>query len=209
VGEEALMQIPAGVRPLCLDLGCGPGAISLVLAELGFAVVGVDSSPAMIAEARAAASASKENDLSFRNQSLETFLDEFEGIADLVVCSSVLEYLADPVALLGAMSLRLRDGGVLAISLPNHRSIIRRALGIARAAHLPWGSYMTLWANRISQEELVHGARRYRLSPIRLRHFGFPSAAPILERASGNELVGTLTLFVFRKCGSVATRTVT
>lgn len=34
-------------RPLCLDLRCGPGAISFALARLGFDTVGVDSSAAM------------------------------------------------------------------------------------------------------------------------------------------------------------------
>lgn len=35
-------------RPLCLDLRCGPGAISLALARLGFDTIGVDSSAAMV-----------------------------------------------------------------------------------------------------------------------------------------------------------------
>jgi SAM-dependent methyltransferase len=38
-----------------LDVGCGTGSLSLVLAELGYAVTGVDASRAMLAQARAKA----------------------------------------------------------------------------------------------------------------------------------------------------------
>jgi SAM-dependent methyltransferase len=201
VGRDVLSQIPASVRPLCIDLGCGPGMISFALAELGFDVIGVDSSPPMIAEAEAHAVAqtSENGALSFRNQDLEGFLDEFEGLADFIVCSSVLEYLPDPVGAIGAMGRRLRVGGTLAVSLPNHRSLVRRAVGITHALRLPWGRYMTLWANRIGQEDLVEGGRSQCLTPVQLRHFGFPSFAPVLKRVSEKELVGTLTLFLFRK----------
>ena len=40
------------IKPKALDLGCGPGFFSLILAQMGFDVTGVDASPEMIQSAR-------------------------------------------------------------------------------------------------------------------------------------------------------------
>ncbi|WP_231115966.1 class I SAM-dependent methyltransferase [Motilibacter rhizosphaerae] len=47
----ALVELRAGEGPLA-DVGCGPGHVAAHLAALGAPVVGVDLSPAMVAEAR-------------------------------------------------------------------------------------------------------------------------------------------------------------
>lgn len=44
-----LLPAPASI----LDMGCGTGSLSIVLAELGFEVTGLDLSPAMVAQAEA------------------------------------------------------------------------------------------------------------------------------------------------------------
>ena len=53
--ETALVDqfVPAGAS--VLDLGCGNGRVAFALAAKGFAVEGLDISPSMIDEARAAA----------------------------------------------------------------------------------------------------------------------------------------------------------
>ncbi len=45
------LGLPAGAR--ILDVGCGTGSLAIRLARAGFTVVGIDSSPDMIARARA------------------------------------------------------------------------------------------------------------------------------------------------------------
>ena len=57
--EAALVEafLPAGCR--VLDLGCGNGRIALALAARGYAAEGLDISPSMIAEARAAATSAQ------------------------------------------------------------------------------------------------------------------------------------------------------
>src|SRR5688572_11050184 len=61
--REAWTQLIKGVLPAgkatILDIGCGTGSLSVVLAQLGHAVTGIDLSPNMIAVARAKADAAK------------------------------------------------------------------------------------------------------------------------------------------------------
>jgi SAM-dependent methyltransferase len=105
-----------------LDYGCGPGRLSLLLAQSGFRVVGVDISHGMIAEAR---------QLDTRSLPLEfaTIERADEVLAprayDGIVCSSVIEYVADADSLLQGFRRSLRDPGALLISFANRESIFR------------------------------------------------------------------------------------
>lgn len=111
-----------------LDAGCGTGTLSRWLAEHGCAVLGLDAAPQMIDFAAALAdSAIGPGSLSF--QQIETIgrLPLNSQSRDGILCSSVLEYLPDPEACLTEFARVLRPGGILVVSVPNGRSIIRRA----------------------------------------------------------------------------------
>ena len=85
-----------------LDVGCGIGRWSRLLAARGARVTGVDLSPTMIAEAQRRAAASG---LAGRCRFLvqDSAALEVEGAFDLIVCVTVLQHIPDVGALRSAL----------------------------------------------------------------------------------------------------------
>ncbi len=94
------------------DLGCGTGTLSLLLAEEGYRVDGVDFSPAMVERARAK--------LSGVAQATVTEGDAYEpplpaSSYDAVLCRHVLWAMPDPATALGRWLDLLLPGGHLVL----------------------------------------------------------------------------------------------
>jgi ubiquinone/menaquinone biosynthesis C-methylase UbiE len=96
-----------------LDIGCGPGTITLDLARLVAPgrVLGIDREEGVLGEARELA-AGVEN-LSFAAADVYA-LDFADGSFDVVHAHQVLQHLADPVAALREMRRVCRPGGIVA-----------------------------------------------------------------------------------------------
>lgn len=106
-----------------LDYGCGPGRLAHVMAREGFAVRAVDPSDAMIALAAQLDCAGL--DLQFGTISADP--DALQPNSyDVIVCSSVIEYVAKPDELLSSFRRALRVPGLLVISYANKSSLWRR-----------------------------------------------------------------------------------
>ena len=100
-----------------LDLGCGPGSITLDLAERvgpnGY-VLGVDFSADAIRAARAAAESRGVAGVEFTVGDLFD-LDVRPASFDIVHAHQVLQHLADPVEALRAMARYCKQGGLVAV----------------------------------------------------------------------------------------------
>jgi SAM-dependent methyltransferase len=96
---ELLAPLP-GER--ILDIGCGDGALTLEIARAGASVVGIDSSPEMIAGARERGLDARVADA----QSLD-FTNEF----DAAFTNAALHWMARPAEVLGGVRRALRAGG--------------------------------------------------------------------------------------------------
>lgn len=98
-----------------LDVGCGPGTITLDLADRvapGF-TVGVDRDEGVLAEARSLLKSRALAGVEFRTA--DAYALEFEDESfDVVHAHQLLQHLTDPVAALIEMRRVLRPGGVLA-----------------------------------------------------------------------------------------------
>jgi ubiquinone/menaquinone biosynthesis C-methylase UbiE len=109
----------AGLRPgmRVLDVGCGPGDVSLIAARLvgpTGTVVGVDAAPEMIELARARATEQGVTAARFKQAAIDAItLDE---PVDAVVGRLILMHLPDPAATLRHLSSFVRPGGVIAFS---------------------------------------------------------------------------------------------
>ncbi|MDG4826728.1 methyltransferase domain-containing protein [Asanoa sp. WMMD1127] len=117
--REILDPLPPGAA---LDAACGTGRLSERLAGLGHDVIGVDSSPDMLARARA-----RLPEADFRSGEL-TALPVDDASVDLVTCALALTHVADLGPVFAEFARVLRPGGHLVVSDVHHELV---ALGSA------------------------------------------------------------------------------
>jgi 2-polyprenyl-3-methyl-5-hydroxy-6-metoxy-1,4-benzoquinol methylase len=111
-----------------LDVGCGSGVFSRMLAGRGARVLGLDGSPSMVEAARAAAKVEGARFEVGRVEDVGALSQSFDG----AICLSVLEYLPEPERALKAIAGRLKPGARLALSAPNRASTLRATQRLLR-----------------------------------------------------------------------------
>lgn len=108
-----------------LDVGCGPGTITLDLAR-GVApgrVLGLDAGVDVVDRARAVARAANRADVEFEVGDVYG-LDLVDASFDVVHAHQVLQHLTDPQAALVEMRRVLRPGGLLAVRDSDYGSFL-------------------------------------------------------------------------------------
>jgi SAM-dependent methyltransferase len=131
-------------RSRALDFGCGVGRLVLPLSKYIDHTVGVDISPAMIAEARENCIIAGIHNVQFAVS--DDALSAVEGPFDLVHSYNVLQHIpVDRGLTLTANILsRLRPGGVAALHYSIQRTLpLRKAFGYAIRNSIPFGG--VLW----------------------------------------------------------------
>ena len=136
--ETALTEhfLPAGGT--VLDLGCGNGRVALALAARGFKVEGLDISPSMIEEARAAA-AEAGVDARFRVGDAVKLPEEENALEAVVfACNGIGHLTRDgKVACLVELQRVLRPGGIALLSLRTPYALNRMLPRLVRNVVLP------------------------------------------------------------------------
>jgi SAM-dependent methyltransferase len=115
-----------------LDVGSGPGDVAMLAAAIvgpSGAVVGLERDPVSIERARSRIAASSLSNVKFIQADAECF--GCDAPFDAAVGRFVLEYAADPVALLRTIAGCVRRGGLIAFHEPAW------APALAVAPHLP------------------------------------------------------------------------
>jgi 2-polyprenyl-3-methyl-5-hydroxy-6-metoxy-1,4-benzoquinol methylase len=117
---EKYIQSPKTV----LDVGCGSGIFSIYLAQKKCKVIGIDGSKKMI-ELCKQSNTTLAAYLTFHQMQLPWFNPQpFVG-TEVIVCSSVLEYIADYQNVIADFANLLPSGGLLIVSMPNAESWYR------------------------------------------------------------------------------------
>ncbi len=117
---DLVAQVRTDDPALVVDLGCGHGPATMMLAELWpkARIVGVDASEAMLEAAR-------ERDVQGRVQWVQSDLREWDPASlgqapDVLVTSSTLQWVPGHLDLLDAWVAALTDGGWLALQVPGN-----------------------------------------------------------------------------------------
>jgi 2-polyprenyl-3-methyl-5-hydroxy-6-metoxy-1,4-benzoquinol methylase len=106
-----------------LDVGCGPGSITLGLARAAGHVTGIDVDDAEFADARAYAAGHGIGNVEFREGSIYDLGVPEESI-DVCTLFAMLETLDDPLAGLAEVRRVLKPGGVIAASSIEYGGLI-------------------------------------------------------------------------------------
>ena len=160
-----------------LDVGCGPGNSTQVLADAfpnALRIIGIDSSPEMIEAAK-----DDHPDMEFRICDALNLPSLGEDGFDVVFSNACIQWVPDHPRLIRDMLALLRPGGMLAVQVPmNYQEPIHRIIGelaasdewrAERAADLPYAFPRGLFR---------HPRRRSRTVPDVADHLSPPYAVP-------------------------------
>lgn len=127
-GKDLLTYIPNHPAQSILDLGCGTGALTIQLADLGSRVMGVDSSSSMIEKAR-----ERFPGLTF--QICDALALPFEAEWDVIFSNAVFHWISDHDTLLESIRRALTPQGVLICEFGavGNTAVILQSFGTASA----------------------------------------------------------------------------
>jgi trans-aconitate 2-methyltransferase len=159
--RDLLAQVPLAEPARIVDMGCGPGNSTELLVERwpSAAVVGRDSSPAMLAEARKRLPKAR-----FDVADATSWVPE--ASTDLVFANAIYQWLPDHLTQLPRVLGALGKGGVLAVQMPDNLAEPTHELMRAVAADPRWAARLAAAARgalpppRVYYDALKPVARR-------------------------------------------------
>ncbi|HRG32889.1 MAG: class I SAM-dependent methyltransferase [Saprospiraceae bacterium] len=109
-----------------LDIGCGSGVFTFYSAEKNNKVIGIDASKEMLRICQEKMEKTGTKNVQFLNCNIESLGKNLDQKADMVICSSVLEYIEDLDSSLDLIKQIMNRDGLFLFSLPNKQSIYRK-----------------------------------------------------------------------------------
>ena len=123
-----------------LDLGCGQGDLTAVIAGAGAHPLGVEVADAALRRARR-----RHPELRFAPAPIDGPLPLEDGSFDVVWASEVIEHVSDTARWLSEVRRVLVPGGRLLVTTPNHGRVALALYGIDRYSE-PLGDHLHLYS---------------------------------------------------------------
>jgi len=135
---DLLRRVPLQAPMNCVDLGCGPGNSTELMARRYPAarIIGLDNSQDMLAKAR-----TRLPGLHFEEADIATW--ETPERFDLIFANAVLQWLPSHPALLKRLISFLKDDGCLAVQMPNNLNEPSHRLMVQVAQDGPWAEKLS------------------------------------------------------------------
>ncbi len=153
-----------------LDVGCGSGIFSFFSATYNRSVLGVDGSSEMIDCCLRKQARLGTGNVRFEQCRIEELPRLNIRPVDLLLCSSVLEYIDGLASSLAVLSSLLRPGGVMIASLPNKLSLYRMLeRGLYRLTGRP--AYLAHVKNSMTLQQFNAVAMQHRLVLLEARYY--------------------------------------
>jgi len=131
-----------------LDLGCGTGHASLTLAQLGYNVVGIDFSEAMVKQAQRNAETMRLQEVAtFRQADFVKDTDTL-GFYDGLIALGFIAYFDNPIAVLQKMHSLLNDQGIAIVQIWNSKPFADKILS-------PLYNYCNKWIHPINLSKQI------------------------------------------------------
>ncbi|MEJ0013447.1 MAG: trans-aconitate 2-methyltransferase [Bauldia sp.] len=186
--RELLARVPLASVAAAVDIGCGPGNSTELIAERYSAakLTGVDSSVDMIAAARQRLPAA-----TFVEADVATWSPP--APVDLIFANAVLQWVPDHLEVVARLMAHLNPGGAIALQVPDNLQEPSHSLMREVAASGPWAAK---FASPIAREAIPPVEAYYdRLAPLAdvdiwrtIYHHALADAAAIVEWVKGTGL---------------------
>ncbi|WP_370969378.1 class I SAM-dependent methyltransferase [Amycolatopsis sp. cg9] len=167
--DEPWLEELAGHPGDTLDAACGTGRYAAILAARGHRVIGVDSSPGMLARAR-----ERVPTADFRLGDL-TALPVADASVDLVTCGLALTHVGDLGPVLAEFARVLRPGGRAVLCDVHPESVARGSIPSLRG---PDGRPGRLASHRHLVGDYLRAALAAGLTPLRCKEPCLPTKDP-------------------------------
>ena len=154
--RDLLAQVPLQQVRKAVDVGCGPGnSTELVVARYpGAEIVGIDSSPAMLDQAR-----QRVPGVRFEPADANSWVPKPD--ADLVFANASYQWIAGHLEQLPRVLAALRPGAVLAVQMPDNLGEPTHRLMREVAASGPWANRLAPIVEAINRRPDIHEVRMY------------------------------------------------
>jgi trans-aconitate 2-methyltransferase len=132
---DLLARVPLDTAGRIVDVGCGPGNSTELLVQRypGADVLGIDNSPAMLAEARQRLPAAR-----FESADAASWLPDAD--VDLVFANATYQWVPGHLAQLPRVLAALKPGAVLAVQMPDNLAEPTHRLMMEVAKDGPWAA---------------------------------------------------------------------